>query len=122
MTPLSTSDVMLTVQALTGIGTLAFMIFTAWRVGKVATKLDATHELTSELVIHTNSLTDKLMQKTDVLAEARGVEIGIAQQRSSAPVTDITTAAAEAAAKVLAVAAQQAADTLALAVKGVGQK
>ena len=35
MPSLSATDVMLTVQAATGVGTLAFMIFTAARVGRV---------------------------------------------------------------------------------------
>ena len=116
---LDTLSVTQIVQTATGVGTLVFMVFTAWRVGRVAVKLDDTHKLTAELVIHTNSLTDKLMEKTDAAAEARGVEKGVAQQIALAVDSSssaLVAATADAAAKVLADAAKAAAETLAMAV------
>ena len=106
------------IRTWTEVGTLAFMIFTSWRVGRVARKLDDNHQLTKVLVHQTNDLTEKLMEKTDAAAEARGLEKGLAQQTTiaiGASNANIVSAIADAAAKVLEAATKQEAIILAAA-------
>ena len=105
------------VSAMTGLGTLAFMIFTWIMLGKAAVKVDEIHGLTADLVVHTNSLTDKLMEKTDIAARAQGVKEGVAQQIAHAT-TATAKDTAEAAALILRVAAENAAMVLAASKKG----
>jgi hypothetical protein len=49
--------------------TLLLAIFIAWQANRI-------HSKTDELVVHTNSLTDKLMAKTDSVARAEGIREG----------------------------------------------
>jgi hypothetical protein len=91
------------ITAITGVCTFALALFIAYQANKI-------HEKTDELVIHTNSLTDKLMEKTDVLARAEGVKEGIALQ----PIATIEDPVVLAA-KIIDVAADKLATTVAAA-------
>jgi hypothetical protein len=91
------------VSAIVGTCTLLFAIFIAWQTNRIHTKTD-------ELVIHTNSLTDKLMEKTDTVARAEGVKEGIAQGVTSDSTVVI--------AAIMDAAADKLAAKLALAIKG----
>jgi hypothetical protein len=111
MGSLSIQDITQIITSLTGVGTFGLLVWAAVRVGTVATKVDDLHEQTAQLVIHTNSLTDKLMEKTDSVAREEGKKEGMAEQ-IAIHAADLSSVAADAAAKVLAVAAAQAAETL----------
>ena len=103
------------ISALTGVCTFAFAVFIAWQASRI-------HNKTDELVVHTNSLTDKLMEKTDTAARAEGMREGVAQQLAAAAADpaaarQLAKETAEAAALIIRVAAEQAAAVLTQAAK-----
>ena len=100
------------VTALTGVGSLGFLVFTWIMLRRAAIKVDEMHQQTADLVVHTNSLTTLLVEKTDIAARAEGVKEGIASVTAATIDTQaaaLAREAASAAARILAVAADQAA-------------
>jgi hypothetical protein len=100
------------IQDVPAYGTLVLAIVIAVKANRIHAATDIIQAKTEELVIHTNSLTDKLMEKTDVLARAEGVKEGQAMaptlnatNLSDAMAKAVLAAAEFAAEKVLAAAA-----------------
>jgi hypothetical protein len=96
------------ISSATGLATFLLALFIAFTANRI-------HLKTDELVVHTNSLTDKLMEKTDVIARAEGVREGQSMTPDPAianalatVMADAVLAAAELAANKVMAAAQLA--------------
>ncbi len=116
---IDTVSIAAAVSAGTGVCTFLLAVYVAAGVRSGAAKVAAAtvriediHTKTEELVIHTNSLTTKLMEKTDLAGIAAGIKQE--QDRIAAAVLDdrAAVAVADTMAKALIAAAEIAADKI----------
>lgn len=98
------------ISTLTGLGTLSFMVFTWIMLRRAAVKVDEMHQQTADLVVHTNSLTDRLVQTTGIAARAEGVSEERLRLEGDTPAGILAREAATAAALLIRTAVATAAE------------